>query len=372
VNSNKVKFSVVNNKENWEVKFDIKDNSLLGKSAWFDIELALDISDKLLDKKKSVYRKKITFFEDKMVLLIPISEVKVYPYKGEFISTSVSFNLDIIQSNILLNSKITSQPLKKLKHSADKEKKAEQILEPNDVFNLSTNLKTIIGSHRTLAFIYIIIGAILLTVFGVIGIYDQSIQPSQNVILFPQGHSIGKGAILNHPLIKAICLNFFIFLLFWYLMKKELRTYISKPKVNWPEEVNQQTVLSVNKLIDGLITSNLENLVVKIVAGNYEKYSYFDVMANQQKITVHPKKAIVLYEKRIPKVSKGDNLSIYFDNEEFQLSKIFDTLFPTVKYDSKNGLFLHWEVQILHKDLIDHEIVGCTSIFNLSDFSKVY
>jgi len=371
VNSNKIKFSVVNNKENWEVKLYIKDNSLLGESAWFDIELALDISNKLLDKKKSVYRKKITFLENEMVLVVPISQVEVYPYKGDFISTSVTFNLDIIQSNVLLNSKISSQPLKKLKHSADKEKKAKKILEPNDVFNLSTNLKIIIGSHRTLAFIYIIIGVVLLIIFGGIGIYDQSIQPSPNFILFSQGDSSGKGAILNPPLVKSIILDFFIFLLFWSLTKKELRTYISKPKVNWPEEVNTQTVLSVNKLIDGVITSNLENLVIKIVAGNYEKYSYYDWISKQQNTKVHPKKAIVLYEKRIPKVNKGDNLSIYFDNEEFQLSKIFDTLFPTVKHDSDNGLFLHWEVQILHKDLIDHEIVGCTSSFSFSDFLKV-
>jgi len=80
-------------------------------------------------------------------------------------------------------------------------------------------------------------------------------------------------------------------------------------------------------------------------------------------------RAVVLYEKKIDYVPK--NKAVENDLEgEIDFAPMFRALYPPQNVSSTHGLTVRWEVQLIHKELVDQEIVCPSEVFRWEDFRK--
>ena len=75
----------------------------------------------------------------------------------------------------------------------------------------------------------------------------------------------------------------------------------------------------------------------------------------------------MLYEKRVEHIGKGSPVEAHFD-DELSFERMFDVLYPPCELGESHGLGIHWEIQLLHPDFVDHELIGDSRPFAREEF----
>jgi hypothetical protein len=82
-----------------------------------------------------------------------------------------------------------------------------------------------------------------------------------------------------------------------------------------------------------------------------------------------PIRAVVLYEKAIPLLKARQDIETVLGDDVVTLKPLYEKLLPP-KHRGKTGIFVHWEVQLLHADFVDYEVIGPRRGFVFSDFYR--
>jgi hypothetical protein len=83
-----------------------------------------------------------------------------------------------------------------------------------------------------------------------------------------------------------------------------------------------------------------------------------------------PVRAIVLFEKRVAEIAARAPVEAAFP-DTFCFAPVFESLYPPNMVSKTHGVDLHWEIQLLHDEFVDQEIVGSLAGLNKEAFTLV-
>jgi hypothetical protein len=151
--------------------------------------------------------------------------------------------------------------------------------------------------------------------------------------------------------------------------RSRLRHYMSMELHKLPARIRPGDEVDISRIIRGTSHMDLHNLVLRVVAANFEMGQYVRGHGKGRRTESfsEPARAVVLYEGFIKRLPAGTPLEsvvhgpIHFD-------AMFSSLYPPQILGWNHGLTLHWEIQLIHKDYVDQELVGPWEVFEWRDF----
>jgi len=100
--------------------------------------------------------------------------------------------------------------------------------------------------------------------------------------------------------------------------------------------------------------------------GQYKRWSWTKTRTVS---FTNPVRAISLYDEQINFIPKNTNISEYF-KWEVSFEKMYKSLYPEQEISSSHWLKIHWEVQLIHDNFIDQELIWDWSFFRYDHFLK--
>ena len=90
--------------------------------------------------------------------------------------------------------------------------------------------------------------------------------------------------------------------------------------------------------------------------------------SNQRTVSFStPIRGVLLYSKKVTFIPKNHSVENHF-RDSMSFEPMFKVLYPSNEVSESHGLFIYWEVQLIHNDFVDQELVGDTAHFRREDF----
>jgi hypothetical protein len=133
--------------------------------------------------------------------------------------------------------------------------------------------------------------------------------------------------------------------------------------------INRQSEHTVSDLVHGVSRTDLEDVTLRIVACNMEKGKYVRGSGSNQRTVSFstPVRGALLYSKKVTLIPKNHSVENHF-RDSMSFEPMFKVLYPPSEVSESHGLFIYWEVQLIHNDFVDQEMAGKTANFRREDF----
>jgi hypothetical protein len=357
------------------VRINYKDPDLVGKNAVLSVNRTVTVKD-----SRPVHGN-ATLTSMKLRLKPNGHEVKIspenlksiggaFPYSGHKIKIETLVELKVDDSIIPYMDTVVKRGMcgylgSKAPKRAKVSNNAKELIDPKDSFKFFKNL-TALPIHNQIATLgLLIVGGILIVANFFVGLHDQ-MAPDHMVWLYDHYDNDGDS---SSPLMKALTGCGTIGVGIWIGMRKQLRKYMTfrfKAKLS---KVNRESTVNVAELIAGSSRVDLFDATLRVVACNQEKGQYVRGSGSNRRTVsfTHPTRAVLLYSKRIPMITRGTPIDSYF-NQEFSFEPMFKSLYPRQMVSSEHGLDLAWEVQLIVDDFVDQELHGDPNAFLQEEF----
>jgi hypothetical protein len=361
------------------VRINYNDPDLAGKSAVLAVKRKVTVKDsRPVHGSKTLTHMNLTLRPNGHNVKISPKTLKsigaAFPYSGHMIKIETIVELEVNDSIIPFMDTVVKRSLTghlpgKTPRRAKVSNNTKELIDPKDSFKFFKNL-TALPIHNQLATIGLLaIGGILIVTNFFIGLHDQ-MAPDQMVWLYDHYDSDGDS---SSPLVKALTGCGAIGALIWFAMRKQLRKYMTfRFDFKSPlKKINRESTVNVGRLIAGSSRVDLFDATLRVVACNLEKGQYVRGSgSNRRTISFrNPTRAVLLYSKRIPMISRGTPINTYFD-QEFSFEPMFKSLYPRQMVTDEHGLDLAWEVQLIIDDFVDQELHGNPNVFIQEEFFK--
>lgn len=340
------------------------DLSLIGKDAEFKIEKHVKVNDsRAVNRSEVVFKKKLTLGQQNFVE-ISSDAIRAYSYHGAMIDIEVHTKLKIDDS-ILFDTTITEKQEMALGSKPFVATDSKAMIDPRDDFNFPANLQAISPASRLKVKTMLLVAGLLIGSNTYVGWHDQFV-PEGAHYFYSHYDSDGDS---GSPFMKSLGLSGGIGALFWFLIRRELKKYMTFQFKPLPASISRETTLRVADIITGVPRVDLENIVVRIAACNLECGQYKRGSGTKERTVSfkEPVRAVLLFEKSIPKVPSGFPVESYLE-DRISFKEMFAVLYPPNMISSSHGIKVHWEVQLLHEEFIDQELVGDAALFEYKDF----
>ncbi len=345
--------------ETIKVTITTSDIQYLGKEASFDLGCEVHVKDdRAVNDRKNIFSKRITLSENPIEFTIPKSAISYYSYLGHKISIEIWSQIKI-GNYIIFNEKIREKHHFPSEIKTGQSKfKAIHIIEPHDRFNFIKNLKAIPLENMFSAIGLIIIAAAMMSANTITGIHDQFV--SEPFTWF-YSHYEADGD-RQSPFINSLYASAAIGFSIWKTVKTHLKKYMNfnfKKKI---QRINPSKAYRLTDIISGKSYNQINNFKIRIVAGNLEKGQYKRGHGTKERTVTfkEPGRGVIIYETEHLNIPSKATLESILPDEEFNFDKLFNFLYPPQSVSATHGLEIHWEVQLIHDDYIDHELVGST------------
>jgi len=357
------------------VRINYNDPDLAGKSAVLSVNRTVTVKDSSpVHGSKTLTQMNLRLKPNGHQVKISPKNLKsigsAFPYSGHMIKIETLVELKVDDSIIPYMDTVVKRGMcgylgSKAPKRAKVSNNAKELIDPKDSFKFFKNL-TALPIHNQLATLgLLIIGGILIVVNFFVGLHDQ-MAPEQMTWIYSHYDSDGDS---NSPLVDALMGCGAIGAAIWFGMRKQLRKYMSfrfKAKLS---KVNRESTVNVGQLIAGSSRIDLFDATLRVVACNLEKGQYVRGSGSNQRTVSfsNPTRAVLLYSKRIPMITKGTPIDSYF-NQEFSFKPMFKSLYPRQMVSGEHGLDLAWEVQLIVNDFVDQELQGDPDAFLQEEF----
>ncbi len=342
---------------------------LIGHEASFTICTdAIVKDDHPVNDSKELYRKDFSISSSKpMQFAIPanVFTAGMYQYDGQKIRIEcfgkLVVNNKLFFRDFSIQKKIPGSMLKKPTVNVD----SQALIEPKDAFKFSKNLMAIPIHTRFVVLALALVGLIVIAINSLVGVHDQMVPESQTW-LYDHHASDGDG---ESPLMKSLMGSGGVGAMIWYAIRRRLRKYMTFRFAKVPTKIDQNTQVSVGELFQGSSRVDLHNITVNIVACNLEKGQYVRGSGSNRRTVSFskPVRAVNVYCKTIPKIPARQPVAQFFQ-DEITFEEMFKTLYPPQEVSDTHGMAVYWEIQLIHPEFVDQELVGDASIFNADDF----
>jgi len=364
-----VQLDIFHENDNSHAKVTINtfDTDQLGKEATFTLFFGVDVKDsRPVNSSKVLFEKNITLSAEPIVFDIPLNKKNIFTYKGHKIDICLTSHITLARP-IIFDKKIKEKHFIPNKHKPQQaQARAASVIEPDDRFDLMKNINAIPYINRMFVFLLMIVGGIIIAVNTFIGAHDQMV-PETSTWLYSHRDSDGDS---TSPLMTSLTASGALGAGVWYLIKQNLKKYmVFIFKMRLPK-IAPNTQYQLKDFITGRPRVDLKNFKIRVVAANMEKGQYRRGSGTSERTVSfnEPGRAIMLYEVPIGILHRNQNLVDILPDETFDFDKMYKNLFPPEEISKNHGLELRWEIQLLHKDLIDQELIGKNQYFNENDF----
>ena len=297
---------------------------------------------------------------------IPRNEINAFSYSGDMIDIDIHTRV-VIDDGMLFDSKVTTEQELELGLKPPAEDNADAIVEPKDDFFFFKNLKAIPFHNQLITLGLAVVGGIVILINMAIGVHDQFSPPSQ-VYFYDHIDSDGDG---ESPILKALIGSGPLGAGIWFAIKYQLQKYMSFTLKQLPVLIRPEEDYIAAAFFAGRARVPLENVKLRIVASNMECGQYVRGSGTNRRTVsfTEPIRGVVLFEKAVERIPKNTPIETFF-HDRFSFTPMFDLLYPPLSISSSHGLGVHWEVQLIHPEFIDQELVCCEDVFEYEDFLR--
>jgi hypothetical protein len=297
-------------------------------------------------------------------LRLPLTGNFPYEYEGAQIHHDIFVHLDLGRRSWfrkkLEHLDVVVHPPRKPAASG-----GEEIVEPEDDFSWIKNLGALSIKDRLATLGLLAIAGVIIGINTLIGIHDQTVPESQTY-LYSHYDSDGDSSL---PLGKAAGLDALIAAGMWFVIRKRLRRYMTFRLAPLPKRLDKSSTIRVSDLIRGRSRVALHQPTLRIVACNMECGQYTRGSGtNTRTVSFEtPIRAMIMFEKTVPLIPGRSPIHTCFE-DSLDFEAMFERLYPPCMASDTHGLKLHWEVQLIHPDFVDQELILPTTVFAHEDF----
>lgn len=346
---------------------EVLDHDLIGKPAKLKLVRQVDVTESRgIRKSDEIGIADIAELATRHEIEVPRESLKVFTYRGKGISIKVDIRL-VIDDGVILDTTIDESIEMAIGTKPAVSDNAQVLVEPEDAFCFVTNFKAIPHINRVISIVLVCVGGIVIAVNSWIGWHDETV-PAGNTYFYRKYDADGDK---HSPFLKSLMASGTVGAMVAAAIKTQLRKYMRFDVKKLSDTIRFEDRIAVRDLITGRSRIHLNDIIIRIVACNFEKGQYKRGTGSQERTVSfnHPVRAIALYEKKIEFVPPKKPIEEYLDGE-IEFAPMFRALYPPQNVSSTHGLTVHWEVQLIHNELVDQEIVCPSEIFRWEDFRK--
>lgn len=236
-------------------------------------------------------------------------------------------------------------------------------LEPADAFSLGANLSAIPARNRLIALGLIILGGLLVLGNMLLGLHDEFTSEAQTLFY---DHSGSDGS--ESPLMKALMGSGALGTGVWFALRAQLRRYMRFELKKHPP-LRRGLRLPLSELVEAESRVPLKGACIRVVAGNREKGQYRRKSKDKDETRSFTESvsAVVVFERTFNLLPANLPLASYF-SDLIDFDHLFDALLPPQEIGSSHGIDVVWEVQLLHAQFVDQELIGSSEGLRYEDF----
>lgn len=343
---------------------DVHDQSLLNHAAELKIVRRVRVHDSQgIDSSDVVFRRKIDSLQRKNAFELHRASLKAFSYRGHQISVEIHSEIQI-DDGVIFDTTIRESEEMYIAPRPEVAMNAKEQIEPADAFNFAKNLAAIPPANRLITIGLMVLGAIVIAVNSWVGIHDQ-FAPEPMVWFYDHRDGDGDSEV---PIQKSLVGSGVVGAAIWFAVKRQLRRYMTLELVA-PKQISRRDCLRASALVRGRSRVALENVLLRVVACNMELGQYKRKSGTKERTVSfrEPVRAVVLYEQRIARIPAGSPVEQHIPGE-VRFEPMFRALYPPQPVGAKHGLLVYWEVQLIHDEFVDQELVGPVECFPWQDF----
>ncbi len=346
----------------------IPDHELIGKKATFTIKRHVRVKDSSpVHDTEEMFKHKFTVRGGKVTVPIPHHVLKDHPfqYDGEQIEIKcfgeLVINDKLIRKDTSVQKDLPVEALKKPEVLSN----TNELIDPKDIFSFSKNLMAIPTHNKIATLGLLVVGLVVIVVNMLIGYHDQ-FSPEHATYFYSHFDSDGDRST---PLGKALGGCGAIGAAIWFAIRRQLRKYMTFGLKPISKSVTRQSEHAVSDLFYGVSRTDLKDVTLRIVACNMEKGQYVRGSGSNRRTVSFstPVRGVLLYSKKVTLIPKNQPVENYF-RDSISFEPMFMALYPPSEVSESHGLFIFWEIQLIHDDFVDQELEGNTAHFRREDF----
>jgi len=344
-------------------RIDVIDTTLTGQNAEFSIIAEIEVHDSRgVNAQRTLFTKMLHLTSDPVEIRIPRDKMRGYTYSGEMITMKLRTRL-VIDNAILFDTKITEEQELKLGTKPSISTNTKSIIDPSATFNFFKNLKAIPAHAQLMTVLLLVIGSVIIVANTLIGWHDQ-LSPDNLTWLYSHVDSDGDP---SSPLVKSLLASGSVGAAVWFALRDKLRQYMQFSLKTLPK-IQRNSSYSPLDLVRGRSRVPLRDVTLRVVACNME-FGQYQRGSGTSVRTVsfnHPIRGVILYESTAKHIPANVPIATYFDGA-IDFESMFAALYPPF-ITLTHGMQVHWEVQLLHPEFVDQELVGLAKGFRYADF----
>jgi len=344
-------------------RVEVIDTALIGNDAVFSIIAEVEVQDERgVNDLRTLYTRKLRLSSDPVEISIPRDEMRACTYSGRMITMKLSTRL-VVDDAILFDTKITEEHELELGTKPIISTNAKSIIDPSDAVDFFKNLMAIPVESRFLTFVLLAVGCVVIAVNTVIGIHDQL---SAQELTWLYGHVDADGDS-SLPLGQSLLGSAGLGAIIWFRIRHQLRQYMQFSLKKLPQ-IQRGRSYPLNELVRGRSRTPLRDVTLRVVACNMECGQYKRGSGTNVRTVSfrEPVRGLILYENTVDHIPANAPIAPHFDGS-VDFGPMFAALYPPF-IALTHGLEVHWEVQMLHPEFVDQELVGPTDQFRYADF----
>ncbi len=349
-------------------KLIIPDPELIGKKATFTIKRHVQVKDsRPVHDTEEMFKHKFTVRGGKVTVPIPHDVLKDHPFQYDGNEIEIQCFGELVINDKLIRKDTSVQkdlPVEALK-KPEVLSNTDELIDPKDIFSFSKNLMAIPSHNKIATLGLLIVGLVVIVVNMLIGVHDQ-FSPEHATYIYSHVDSDGDGA---SPLANALMGCGAIGAAIWFAIRRQLRKYMTFELKPISKSVTRQSEHAVSDLFYGVSRTDLKDVTLRIVACNMEKGEYVRGSGSNRRTVSFstPVRGILLYSKKVTLIPKNHSVENHF-RDSMSFEPMFKVLYPPSEVSKSHGLFIYWEIQLIHNDFVDQELVGDTALFRREDF----
>jgi len=345
-------------------RIEALDPTLSGQRAKLTVRAQVDVKDgRPVNGERILHTEKLVLSTVPVEFGIPREWMRAYSYVGREIDIKVRTQL-VVDDAILFDTKITDEHELELGMKPTISTPAGAIIEPKDTFDFFKNLQAIPPQARVLTLALAAVGAVIVLINLVVGTHDQFVAEA-GTWFYSHVNSDGES---QSPFVGALATSGALGALVWFLMRRQLRRYM-KFSLRSVGKLRRGQTYGVHDLVQGASRVPLQDVTLRVVACNMELGQYRRGSGTDERTVSfrEPVRGVVVYERSVDHVPARRPIAPLFSGT-VDFEPMFAALYPPLSITSSHGLAVHWEVQLLHPDFVDQELVGPEDAFEYEDF----
>lgn len=346
------------------------DHGLIGHDATLTLTAKAEVHDsRPVHSEKKVLSQSFKVSLKPERISIPRHKLPAYTYRGKHLDVELHAKLKV-DDGLIFDTTLkeeVSLELARTRRAPSGDGCAKHLIEPKDAFNFWANWRAIPGTNKIAALGLAATLAVVGTVNSWIGYHDE-FSPDGQTYIYSHRDSDGDS---QSPMVNSSYLTGGAAVAVWFALRRQLRKYMTF-KAHGTPTVDRSTPVCVGELFRGRSRVPLHNIVLRVVACNMEKGQYTRGSGSKRRTVsfTEPVRGVVLFEKRVAEIAAHAAVEKSFP-ETFCFEPMFDVLYPPNKVSDSHGVGVYWEIQLLHDQYVDQEIVGSLSKLQVDEFYDV-